>query len=203
MGRAAIVASFVWVLSCLPVIAAPPAPVAQNPGLRDELILMGERDQQVRKFLFEGDAEHPDSATVARMVAVDKDNTARIKEIIVRYGWPGISLVGERAANAAFLVVQHSPDHEFQKGILPLLRQAYEQGETDGESVALLTDRVRLHDDLPQRYGTQFHIEDGRVVFDEIEDRDGVDARRAKLGLPPLEEYRKMVVKALKNGGDQ
>jgi len=38
-------------------------------------------------------------------------------------------------------------------------------------------------------YGTQANIVHGRIILDAIADSSKVDARRAKLGLPPLAKY--------------
>jgi hypothetical protein len=50
-----------------------------------------------------------DAKSVAnRTRAVDQRNMARLAEIIDRFGWPGRSLVGDKASEAAFLILQHS-----------------------------------------------------------------------------------------------
>jgi hypothetical protein len=49
------------------------------------------------------------------MLAIDSENTARMKEIVKQYGRPGPEFVGQDGTEAAVLLVQHS-DHAFQKG---------------------------------------------------------------------------------------
>ena len=57
--------------------------------------------------------------------AMDTDNTAWLKAVVQEHGWPGRSLVGEDAANAAWLLIQHADhDLEFQRTCLDLLEQA-------------------------------------------------------------------------------
>ena len=186
-------------LTCAALLAsiaqAQPADPANvgNPALREELLKMAQLDQEVRQFVYGSRGQQPDSATVARMNSVDAAHIKRLKEIVEQYGWPDYDLVGQDGAGAAFLIVQHSPDWDFQERVLPLLREAYERGEADGQSLALLTDRVRVHRGEPQLYGTQYQIEEGEVVFSEIEDRERVDERRAELGMPSLEMYKKIV----------
>lgn len=155
--------------------------------LRAELIRMGEADQSVRDGLTMASAS--DSALIARVAQVDSANTARLAELVELHGWPERSRVGEAAAEAAFLVVQHSPSREFQKRMLEALREAAEQGEADRSDVAMLMDRVLIHEGRPQLYGTQFRIEDGRLVPYPIADVEGVDAARAAMGLMPMSEY--------------
>ena len=134
--------------------------------------------------------EEPDSALQLRMLAVDSANTNWLEQVIAERGWPGHSVVGEDAAHSAYLIAQHSPDPEFQKEVLRLLEAAYEVGVATGGEVAYLTDRVAIQEDRPQLYGTQFTILDGGgMELYPIEDSANVDARRAAVGLPSLNDY--------------
>jgi hypothetical protein len=57
-------------------------------------------------------------------------NTARLKEVVAKHGWPGKSLVGEDGAFAAWLLVQHADaDAAFQKQRLELMKPLLEKGE--------------------------------------------------------------------------
>lgn len=86
-------------------------------------------------------------------------HVTRLKEIINRYGWPTHNLVGEQAANAAWLLAQHS-DHfpSFQKRCLKLLKKAVMKNQASKEDLAYLTDRVLVRRGKKQVYGTQFFI---------------------------------------------
>ena len=158
--------------------------------IREELIGMERRDGAAREGLT--GASVFDTALLREMVAVDSIHTARLREIIGVYGWPGVSDVGEDGAGAAWTLLQHSPDVEFQRETLPLMEDAAERGEASRRSLALLTDRVLIRQDQPQLYGTQFKFVEGGIEFHPIADPESVDARRASVGLPPLEEYRRM-----------
>jgi len=161
---------------------------AQKPELRDELLRMVEEDQAVRRAA--GAAGFKDAAANERMKATDVKNTARMKEIIAQEGWPTKTLVGERASNAAWLLVQHADlDPAFQRQCLPLLEKTVAAGEGSAKELAYLTDRVLVAEGKPQRYGTQFHNVDGKLALRPIEDEANVDARRAAVGLEPLAEY--------------
>jgi hypothetical protein len=52
---------------------------------------------------------------------------------------------------------------------------------------------VLMHERLPQRYGTQFTMNGGRWVLHPVEDEANLDVMRAKMGLPPLDEYMRMM----------
>ncbi len=118
--------------------------------------------------------------------SVDAANLTRIEAIIAERGWPGQSEVGEKGAMTVFLVVQHAP-LDAQEVYLPLLEAAAASGEADAWHLAMMTDRVLVRNDLPQRYGSQFRYdaETGEKAYLPMEDPDGLDARLAALGLPP------------------
>jgi hypothetical protein len=145
-----------------------------------ELLWMAYRDQRAR---------HPLSlyGIILCLQHVDQQHTERMKVIIAEYGWPGIALVGQMGAQAAWLLVQHADhDRPFQKACLALLAAAVGAGDAATQGLAYLTDRVRVAEGLPQVYGTQFHGGDYPLT---IEDPDDVDVRRAAAGLEPLAEY--------------
>jgi Family of unknown function (DUF6624) len=119
-----------------------------------ELIARMQRDQQVRSIV---DASPIDDETWAPIETLDLENTAWLKAVVDRGGWPRRSEVGEQAALAAWLLVQHADhDLEFQRRCLGLLTEAVACGEADPDHLAYLTDRVRCAGGNPQLYGTQF-----------------------------------------------
>jgi hypothetical protein len=126
-------------------------------------------------------------------MASDSAHTKRLREIVQTYGWPGRSLVGEDGATAAWLILQHSPSSEFQETLLPTLWAAADRGEMAKADVAMLTDRVLVHAGHPQRYGSQFSVQNGRLIPDSIEDLPGLEARRTAVGLPSMAEYVRML----------
>jgi hypothetical protein len=127
---------------------------------------------------------------IDRTRAIDERNTRRLRAIIESHGWPGSDLVGEQAADAAWLLVQHS-DHDaaFQQRCLELMREAAARGVASTKNLAYLEDRVRIASGRPQLYGTQLERRGGRLAPTEIEDPEHVDERRAQVGLGPLAEY--------------
>jgi hypothetical protein len=160
------------------------------------LLRRAARDQAVRDTavaaMQRGGA--PDSAFVARMAAVDADNTAWVRRALASGRWPGRSAVGADGAGAAFLLVQHADrDTALQARALRLLEAAHRAGDAPGQDLALLTDRVAVARGRPQVYGTQADLTGGRVVLAPIADSARVDARRAGVGLMPLREYVRML----------
>lgn len=180
----------------LPVNAPAQTGAVRNPALRQELIGMAERDQAIRNELIKKGMQKPDAALLKRMAAIDAANTERVRVIVREHGWPSSGLVGSDGAEAAFLIVQHST-LSFQQEMLPLVRDAYLSGNLAGQDYALLLDRVRVGEGKPQVYGTQakpFEQWQGQQpLLYPIEDEASVDERRAKLGLPPLADYLKIL----------
>jgi hypothetical protein len=172
------------------------AQTVANPALRKELLQRVEQDQAIRNELIRKGIAQPDPDLLARMKAIDASNTERMKAIIRQYGWPGPSLVGRDGTEAAFLLVQHA-DLAVQKEALPLVEKAYKKGELQGQSYALLLDRVLVGEGKPQVYGTQAKPFDQwkghEPVLEPIEDEANVDKRRAEVGLISLSEYRKFL----------
>lgn len=160
-----------------------------NQSLADELVTMMTEDQRLLQRLFnsgelQSESYHP------RMKALHEHNASRLKEIIGAHGWPGISLVGEDAAKAAWLIAQHSvSDIEFMAECASMLEYAVPGEDVAGWQLAFLQDRVRTLSGEPQYYGTQFDTcEDGWPAPFPIEDSAKVNERRARLGLNSLEE---------------
>ncbi|MBV0934284.1 DUF6624 domain-containing protein [Marinobacterium weihaiense] len=157
--------------------------------LAHELITMMTDDQRLLQQLFEA-GELPSDAYHPRMKALHERHAARLKAIIAMHGWPGIALVGEEAAKAAWLVAQHAvSDLAFMTECAERLKAAVARQDVAGWQLAFLQDRVCTLSGRPQYYGTQFDVDaDGWPVPFPIEDAAGVNERRACLGLSSLEE---------------
>ncbi|HYU78677.1 MAG TPA: DUF6624 domain-containing protein [Vicinamibacterales bacterium] len=151
-----------------------------------ELIALASEDQRVREELAADgslfDGYHP------RMEGVHRRNAARLAAIVEQRGWPGVSLVGAAAAEAAWLIAQHAiGEPEFQRRCLRALQDAASRGEVPLWQPAMLEDRIRMFEGRPQIYGTQLEPdEEGRPRPYQIDDPDGVEQRRKAVGLEPL-----------------
>ncbi len=128
------------------------------------------------------------------MARTDSANTFWLKAYVARWGWPTTTQVGPDAVQAAFLIVQHAVhDTAFMRAMLPFIQQAHRRGDLEGQAVAMLTDRIEVKAGRPQIYGTQLSLKNGQWVFDPIVDSVSVDARRRRMGLPPLAAYGRLV----------
>lgn len=169
-------------------------------GLRSELLRRSAADQEARLklqgFLGQGAGPLPEEAQpdLEQLQRLDQANTAWLKGIVRERGWPGRSLAGDDGATAAWLLVQHA-DHDpaFQRECLDLMTKAVERGDASAAYWAYLTDRVLRAERRPQRYGTQFTIGPQGLQPQSLEDPEGVDERRASVGLGPLDDYRRQM----------
>jgi|GEM_PF-722948 len=148
-----------------------------DPKLADEIIGMEARDQAGRLQMIDNPND-PDLRAALRKT--DADNEHRVMQIIEERGWPGPALVGQRATDAMWVLVQHTSAPVLKK-CLPMMKAAAEQDELSLDKLALSTDRVLINDGQKQRYGTQ----EG-----PIEDEAHVDQRRAEMDMGTLAEYR-------------
>ena len=160
--------------------------------MREELLRRRERDQEPMRQMRVGQSVDPE--LTAQLDATIRDNTAWLDGVIREWGWPGRSLVGDDGADAAWLLAQHS-DHDlaFQRRCLDMLAVAADRGDASRSNLAYLTDRVLLKERGTQVYGTQFTSGASGPEPQPIEDPEGVDQRRAAMGLGPLAEYAELM----------
>lgn len=171
-------------LASLALLAAEPL----SDALRQELVQLVREDQADREGL-----DVNDVAAIKRMNEHDAARTARLKAIVAEHGWPTVALVGKDGVNAAWLLLQHTDDWAWQASLLPAVERAAAAGEVRKQDLATLSDRVLVRAGKRQRYGCSFHLADGKMVADPIEDLEHLDARRAAVGLPPMAEYVKVL----------
>ncbi|MEP0987930.1 DUF6624 domain-containing protein [Ekhidna sp.] len=127
------------------------------------------------------------------VIAVDRKNTARMREIISKYGWPTYDLVGKESSNAAWLIIQHADKNPlFQAKCLILLKAAVDNGQSNPRNYAYLYDRVQVSKGEKQLYATQSSTNNGltKGQFYPIEDESDVQIRREEMGITrSVEEY--------------
>jgi hypothetical protein len=156
--------------------------------LRAELLAMAAHDLQVRDRLASDgslfDGYHPE------MRAVHERNADRLAEMLDAHGWPNEQRVGADGAEAAWLIIQHAISRpSLARRALDELRKETARGTVPAWQPAYLEDRIRVFEGRAQLHGTHFDWDEaGLMSPSPIEDEDGVDARRAAIGLRPLSE---------------
>ena len=189
-------------LACVAPAASAQSPWAQKPGpvkneeLRRELLHMLEEDQAVRAPFLQG--RQPTEAEMRAVGERDEADTKRMTEILNKYGFPGVRLVGLDATRAFVTMLLHSPSLKLQKRALPHVYAAVRRREIPPDDFAMLTDDVLAHEGKPQLYGTNFKFVGGRVALDTTKDPARLDERRRRLGLAPIAEYAKQLAELYK-----
>lgn len=183
-------------------LALPATAMAAEPcsDYAAELEVMTTADQALRKRV---DFLDPESKVQQKLgdhiVLVDRTNTERLKALMAHCGWPSAATHGAKAVKDAWLVVQHADrDLDFQKEVLAVVEQAA-AASNDGldKSFAYLYDRIAVLEKRPQHFGTQLSAPKKiycALEFDRMDDRAQVEARRARLGMVPLDVYRRTVL---------
>lgn len=163
----------------------------------EKLERMGRMDQVGRRVLTGVDLSvlPPEEIPAARKAMwssieeADAENERALLAMVPPEGWFLKSRYGERAAKAAFHIVQHS-DTPLWKRFVPVLEPLVAKGEVDGQSYGLMYDRLALAEGRPQRYGSQMTCKAGKWVVDTLEAPETVDERRKAMGyLVTLAEY--------------
>lgn len=137
----------------------------------------------------------PDSPVVTAMRRLqamqNQKNLEELEVLLQEKGWPKRSQVGLEAAGAPFFVLQHS-NAAAQEKYLPMFEKCCRENEADWQQYALMFDRMRMNQNLPQKYGTHYNL-DNRATNERIlyplEDETKVDEWRKEIGLEPLKDY--------------
>ncbi|MEM1217700.1 MAG: DUF6624 domain-containing protein [Bacteroidota bacterium] len=146
--------------------------------VRDTLQWVYERDQGIR------DGKLPFDARIDRL------NQEIVASIIDKCGFPQRAVFGDTALAAIFLVVQHG-EAPLRAQLYPVIVAAMQQGEYAASQIALMEDRIRMDQGLPQKYGSQIIKEPttGAWAVYPIEEPERVDFYRDSVGLEGLATY--------------
>jgi hypothetical protein len=152
----------------------------QMEAIQVQLAKLKTLDQAVRK----------DPRRHKEMARVDASNTTYVRSVVTDVGWIDVERFGRGAAEAAFLLVQHSGDLPLMMATLPEIEKDVRAGRANAKTYALLYDRTQLMSGGRQRFGSQVQeTEAGELVVRRLEDPDRVDEFRKELGLTPLRDY--------------
>jgi hypothetical protein len=168
-------------------------------ALIEELGGMGAVDQatrmtflKVRKTASPQDRQALDATWAEHYEPIDRRHTERLKALLSGRAWFTPEEVGQRAADGAFHIVNHSADLDFQKEALAKMEPLVAQGRAPS-GYPNLYDRIAEQEGRPQRYATQRArcVEGRHAMPDNVEDPAGLEKRRAALGLQTMPDYLK------------
>lgn len=154
-------------------------------SLRKVLLEMEARAQALRAELSAAGAPHENHHP--RINELNRTHSSRLRQIIAVFGWPGVALVGDEGARAAWRLALHSHDEpEFMRHCRDLIDRATENGDAPRWQFAMIDDRVRVFEGRPQRYGTQLRHGPAGIEPHPIENEARINSMRAQAGLPLL-----------------
>ncbi|UWX62158.1 hypothetical protein N0B40_07655 [Chryseobacterium oranimense] len=153
-----------------------------NEAFAKELIHLAEEDLSVReKLASEGklsNGYHPE------MELIHRQNAESLRNIIKQIGFPTISKVGEKASDAAWLVIQHSiGEPELMKSCYKMMIE--NKNDINPSNIAYLYDRIQVFQSQPQKYGTQLTAEGMPYP---VENKSHLNEERLKVNLPPFSQ---------------
>ena len=167
--------------------ALPPVHQVRFPAMQRALLAMMREDQHEREKGFGTNATRE-----AEQALLDGD-ARRLSTLhgMLAGGFPTPRDVGYDGVSAAWLLLQHADaDPGFQRRMLDQLLADPERYAVRSDELAMLVDRVLLHEGKPQRYGTQFEpAQDGSWRPRPIENATQLAALREQAGLMPMETY--------------
>lgn len=157
----------------------------------ERLERMGQLDQVGRRVLTKIDLTVLPPAEIAAarkamwapIEVADAENQKQLLAMVPPEGWFLKSVYGVKAANAAFHIVQHS-DLELWRRFVPVLEPLVAAGEVEGQSFALMYDRLAVSEGRKQRYGSQMTCVDGRWAPEPLEDPARVEELRKAMNFP-------------------
>jgi uncharacterized protein DUF6624 len=134
---------------------------------------------------------------------IKSDEYTELKKIVMSNGFPTVSMVGKENSHKFWMMIQLCDfDNQLQAATLKQMRRLLRKGDIINEDYAMLTDRTRLNNGIPQLYGTQFVLDhDGVVMIYQIQDMENVNDRRKSLNLSKLEEVEKPVLDTFSKKG--
>lgn len=147
-----------------------------------EIEIMADRDQSLRKdWIYTKDVVAKEGL-LKEVRLHEIACTKRLQGLIEESGLATCEDIPEVAQ-----LVLRSSDLNFQKEALAIILNL--EDESWKKWIPLLTDRILLRQNLPQRYGTHLHLNDGSCLPYPIENEEGVDFLRKEFGMLPLQRY--------------
>ncbi len=121
---------------------------------------------------------------------LNQQNQRELEELLTEKGWPKRSDVGLEATNSAFLIIQHS-DLDKMKKYIPIIKKYCTEGEGSCSAFAMMFDRIKVAQNLPQRYGTQVQYNKKKKAYElfPLENEGQLHEYREWAGLPTIEDY--------------
>lgn len=119
-------------------------------------------------------------------------NIKKVKEILDKYPWPDLKLIGERGNRTICNVLQHT-DQETREHYIPRMKQAVLDKKLEPRYLVRAEDRIATDKGELQIYGGQMKYYPETKSFNvwPVYDPVNIDKRRTEIGLEPIAEFLK------------
>ena len=145
--------------------------------LKNQLDSVLQLDQKYREILSNGISDSTQQDSIATSLgiepksviktlwklqhSIDSSNLVFVEDVIMKFGYPGRTLVGEETCDAAWNVIQHSSKID---KYLDIIKKAATEKELPFRLYAMMYDRYLMNHKKEQIYGTQvsfLHLKNG------------------------------------------
>ena len=163
-----------------------------NSDFKEEVKTIEELTIKSLKLRQQVNPESEDQDLIKEMKVLDSTLLHKVTIFLNEYGWKSKKEIGELANMGLFLAIQHSSKEEMES-FKEIVEKAHQENKIEKADYALYIDRLKVHNDLPQVYGTQYYYDENlaNYRFYEIEDFENINKRRRKVGLAKIEKYAK------------
>lgn len=150
-------------------------------NFKEEAKAIEELTIQSLKIRQQVNPESEDQELIKEMKVLDSTLLHKVTIFLNEYGWQSKKEIGELANMGLFLAIQHSSKEEMES-FKEIVEKAYQENKIEKRNYALYIDRLKVHNDLPQIYGTQYYYDKKSASFrlNEIEDFANVNKRKKK-----------------------
>jgi len=173
----------------------PPSRLIRPDRIREIQAEIDSRFQEEQKILQIETADR-----LEKFAPLRRKNREFLEQLIGKVGWIDRDRFGAKTSLQAIAIAKHTDDLRLMMTILPLAERDFQQAGK-ARMYAILYDSVQLDLGRKQRYGTQVQEDEAGSPFVlPLENPDRVDDYLRAIGLPPLDEYRTQISKAVFSG---
>ena len=109
----------------------------------------------------------------------------KIDSLFQVFGYPTLKKVGDRWVQSLF---DASLIHSLRKGRMEYYLENYHE-DIPTRTIAFMKDKLSVKNQVPQEYGTQYEMIDGKLKLYPTHNIDSLDYRRAEMRMLPYELY--------------
>lgn len=124
-----------------------------------------------------------------KLIKIDSQNTNALTTYLKTHDFPKISQIGRRNVEGLIFMLIHAGETNQMKTYLPIIEKRCLEGEAEWMTWAMMHDKLRLLQHLPQEYGMQsvfINPEKTQLQLYKLDNLDAVNARRRSIGLGPI-----------------